>query len=350
MEKAAKAISKRLQKQIDSSFDRVRRKGHERLTIMIIPHGQEKIFSLQLNWLMITFLAGILLLFVSLTGYAFYRQALKQREIMRLRSLYGINYNSASTLSAESREIRAENEELLENMIEVATIIGYPKTEIAELPEPGDARSLARRELSDEVLRRPDMGPGSDYLPTVYSMKTVHYVMRDGLVLLRALDEAVRGGLGVYSGMPLGRPLRLGGSLTDTSGYGARSDPLTNVGLEFHTGFDTSGPEGTPVYATGSGVVRTVMLWDPGYGNAVVVEHDNGFHSLFAHLSSVAVVQGARITRGMLIGNMGRTGRVTGSHLHYEVWVGNGVRIDPLPFLCSMDFSSGTCRQFNREE
>ncbi|MBI3395552.1 MAG: M23 family metallopeptidase [Spirochaetia bacterium] len=129
-----------------------------------------------------------------------------------------------------------------------------------------------------------------------------------------------------------------------------RTYPVTNAGVEFHTGFDTSGPEGTPVYATGSGTVKGIMYWDPGYGNAVIVEHENGFHSLFAHMSSVQVTQGKVINRGDLIGYMGHTGRVTGSHLHYEVWMGYGVRVDPAPFICGTDLTTATCRSFNSGE
>ncbi|MBI3395551.1 MAG: hypothetical protein HY042_06940 [Spirochaetia bacterium] len=101
--KKTRDLGKVIQKSLDSSIDRVRKKGNERLTVMIIPHGQEKIFSLQLNWLMIAFLVGIVLSAVSLASYAAYRQAIKQREVLRLKSMYGVNFNSAMLLSSHSR-------------------------------------------------------------------------------------------------------------------------------------------------------------------------------------------------------------------------------------------------------
>ena len=80
---------------LQDSLDRnVRQPGQERLTIMVIPHGQEKIFSLQLNWLMIAFLVGILMLAVGLSVYGVYLHTARQREIQRLKDLYGLNYTA----------------------------------------------------------------------------------------------------------------------------------------------------------------------------------------------------------------------------------------------------------------
>ena len=104
---------------------------------------------------------------------------------------------------------------------------------------------------------------------------------------------------------------------TMASGYGYRSDPIYGT-TKFHAGMDFSADIGTPVYATGDGVVKTAG-WESGYGNAIVIDHGYNYTTRFAHLSKILVTPGQRVNRGDLIGNVGNTGKSTGPHLHYEV-------------------------------
>lgn len=92
-------------------------------------------------------------------------------------------------------------------------------------------------------------------------------------------------------------------------------------GLHGHNGIDFSAPPGTPIYAAAAGSATTVKSdggWNSGYGNYVVVSHPNGTSSLYAHMSSVAI-SGGSVSKGQLIGYVGRTGASTGNHLHFEV-------------------------------
>ncbi|MFD6435559.1 M23 family metallopeptidase, partial [Streptomyces venezuelae] len=107
-------------------------------------------------------------------------------------------------------------------------------------------------------------------------------------------------------------PLRRGFRVT--APYGIRGDWLAG----HHTGIDLAVPQGTPVYAVGSGVVL-VARWSGAYGNAVTVRMPDGHYALVAHLSSIAVREGARIDAGTFLGRSGATGRATGPHLHLEV-------------------------------
>lgn len=109
-----------------------------------------------------------------------------------------------------------------------------------------------------------------------------------------------------------------------TSTFGPRS---LLPGEQFHTGIDIGVPEGTPVRATASGVVRFVGNTD-GYGLRVEIDHGNGVTTLYAHLSEASVVPGQRVERGQTIGKSGNTGASTGPHLHYEIRQ-NGRPIDP---------------------
>jgi murein DD-endopeptidase MepM/ murein hydrolase activator NlpD len=115
-----------------------------------------------------------------------------------------------------------------------------------------------------------------------------------------------------------------------TSGFGYRRDPK-GAGNRMHSGTDMAGSYGTPIYATADGVV-THAGWDSGYGRQVTIRHDFGVSTLYAHLSDIDVSVGQRVSRGDQIGDMGNSGRSTGTHLHYEVHL-NGTPVNPMTFI-----------------
>ncbi len=95
-----------------------------------------------------------------------------------------------------------------------------------------------------------------------------------------------------------------------------------------HAGIDLAAPAGTPVAAAGAGRVALTSRWSLR-GNVVVVDHGVGVHSVYAHLSSIAVAPGQPVSRGQVLGHVGSTGLSTGPHLHWEVWA-SGAAVDPL--------------------
>ena len=104
-----------------------------------------------------------------------------------------------------------------------------------------------------------------------------------------------------------------------TSSFGERTDPFgADVEGEFHRGIDIAAPSGTAIHATGDGVVASAG-WGTGYGREVVLNHGHGVTTLYAHMSSIAVVPGETVSRGQIIGYVGTSGHSTGAHLHYEV-------------------------------
>lgn len=110
---------------------------------------------------------------------------------------------------------------------------------------------------------------------------------------------------------PIKNPQRI------SSGFGMRKHPCYKK-RKFHTGIDIPQVKGTPVYATGNGIV-TARGYDVGYGNYIEVLHAGGFHSFYAHLSRILVGLGERVSITQQIACVGDTGVATGSHLHYEI-------------------------------
>jgi murein DD-endopeptidase MepM/ murein hydrolase activator NlpD len=126
--------------------------------------------------------------------------------------------------------------------------------------------------------------------------------------------------------MPLGKPV----PTAISSPFGTRIDPLNNK-KAFHEGIDFRGKMGDPVKATGPGVVKK-SLYNKGYGHYIVLCHNNGYETLYAHLSQRLVKRGERVQTGQHIGLIGKSGRSTGPHLHYEV-LHQGTPVDPMKYI-----------------
>ncbi|MFQ6548282.1 DUF5930 domain-containing protein [Aestuariibius sp. 2305UL40-4] len=109
-----------------------------------------------------------------------------------------------------------------------------------------------------------------------------------------------------------------------TSGFGPRWGRM-------HNGADFAGPHGTPIHTTADGVV-THAGWLSGYGRLIKIQHEFGIETRYAHLSQIRVKVGQRVSRGDHIGDMGNSGRSTGTHLHYEVRVG-GRPVNPMIYI-----------------
>jgi murein DD-endopeptidase MepM/ murein hydrolase activator NlpD len=115
-----------------------------------------------------------------------------------------------------------------------------------------------------------------------------------------------------------------------SAGFGNRKDPFTGQ-RDFHAGIDISTPIGTRIFAPADGVVLSAAV-QGAYGNSIMMDHGFGVVTRYGHLDAYAVRPGQRVRRGDLIGFVGNTGRSTGPHLHYEVWVRDQAQ-NPIHFI-----------------
>jgi murein DD-endopeptidase MepM/ murein hydrolase activator NlpD len=135
---------------------------------------------------------------------------------------------------------------------------------------------------------------------------------------MRALSSAYPSGGGALTVLPV--------QARRTSPFGHRPDPISG-GDDFHTGLDLGAREGSPVRAAGGG--KVIRASDAGtYGNLVIIDHGNGLETRYAHLQGFSVKPGDIVQPGEIVGQVGKTGRVTGPHLHFEVRR-DGQPIDP---------------------
>ncbi|MDI5886453.1 MULTISPECIES: M23 family metallopeptidase [Flavobacterium] len=132
------------------------------------------------------------------------------------------------------------------------------------------------------------------------------------------------------SAIPAIQPVRNENLKQVASGFGYRTDPFTKA-RKMHEGMDFTAKTGTPIYATGDGVVAKADNTASGFGNHIVIRHGFGYETLYAHLSKYKARAGQRVKRGDIIGYVGSTGRSEGPHLHYEVHKDKKV-VNPLNF------------------
>lgn len=231
--------------------------------------------------------------------------------------------SEAATVSREKRALEARNHEIFTKLEEAVTVS----------MEPLNRMFRAAGLNPDEVLRqvrRGYSGQGGPLGPLRLSTKLGGEPLEEELranAILSGLDRMALYRLAA-SRIPLAMPVA--GSYRHTSGFGYRRDPKGG-GTRMHSGTDFAGARGTPIIAAGDGVV-TKAGWHAGYGKSVIIRHDFGIETLYAHMSEIRVREGQTVSRGARIGDMGTTGRSTGVHLHYEVRV-NGNPVNPMTYI-----------------
>ncbi|WP_374542678.1 M23 family metallopeptidase [Flavobacterium sp.] len=167
----------------------------------------------------------------------------------------------------------------------------------------------------------------------IHSSKKVDEIMKALAIQSSSLDDITKLAKQkekLLAAIPAIQPVKNEDLRQMASGFGYRSDPFTKI-RKFHKGMDFSAKTGTPIYATGDGIVRKADASLSGYGNHIEITHGYGYLTLYAHLSKYKVKAGQRVKRGDIIGYVGSTGRSEAPHLHYEVHK-NGEVVNPLNF------------------
>jgi murein DD-endopeptidase MepM/ murein hydrolase activator NlpD len=182
--------------------------------------------------------------------------------------------------------------------------------------------------LLDQV-RKGYSGQGGPLTPIVLSTKGQQPSAEEirANAILAGLDEMNMYRIAAFKA-PFTMPVRT--AVRYTSGFGGRNDPMGR-GYRQHEGQDFAGAYGSPIYATADGVV-TYANWENGYGRLIKIKHAFGIETRYAHLAQIRVDVGQKVSRGDLIGDMGNSGRSTGTHLHYEIRIG-GSAVNPMTFI-----------------
>ena len=272
------------------------KKAFTSITIMVIPHGNQKSMNLKIP--MIGILAAI---FVSVTvsGY------------LLCLAISGMEYKAQYHDMAEKVAYYTEQFKKWDSTVTALKTVEK------------EFRQLFSYKTKDDVLENVETSfIGSLEVPDLIEelKKTIDTVEEIKDYLREQKDN--------YVATPKGYPA----SGRITSSFGKRKDPFSGE-MTVHSGIDISSSLGSPVRATADGVVSH-SGWTKNSGNVVVIEHGCGYTTLYAHNRSIKVKIGAIVKRGDIIGYVGSTGKSTGPHVHYEVWV-NSQPVDAQKYLSS---------------
>lgn len=223
----------------------------------------------------------------------------------------------AAEMQAAIETLEDKNDRIFRQLEEAMTVSVMPLDKMFE------KAGMNPDSILDEV-RKGYSGQGGPLVPLSFSTRGDAGPSPDTLRANRILNQMDR--LNLYriaaQKAPFASPLK--DAFRFTSGFGYRWGRL-------HAGTDFAAPHGTPIYATADGVVIHAD-WQSGYGRLVKIQHEFGIETRYAHMSKIRVKSGDRVSRGQRIGDMGNTGRSTGTHLHYEVRVG-GKPVNPMIYI-----------------
>ncbi|MEL6915114.1 MAG: M23 family metallopeptidase [Pseudomonadota bacterium] len=222
----------------------------------------------------------------------------------------------ASEMETELKLLEARNDQIFRRLEEAMTVSVEPLDKMFR------AAGLPTESLLEQV-RRGYSGQGGPLTPLMISTRGSG-PNPDGVRANRILDELDRMNLYRIAAerAPFSHPVR--DRHRFTSGFGPRWGRM-------HNGADFAAPTGTDIFATADGVVIHAG-WLSGYGRLIKIQHEFGIETRYAHLSKIRVNVGQRVSRGQHIGDMGNSGRSTGTHLHYEIRVG-GKPVNPMIYI-----------------
>ena len=239
----------------------------------------------------------------------------KQRDYAHDRSLRA--YDQMASLQLEIQFLEEKANQIFRQLEDAMTISVKPLEKMFRNAGLNIDRLL-------EQIKRGYSGQGGALSPISYmpdGLDVVDPTVNRANNILNQLDK-----LNIYriaaEKAPFAMPVK--GTFRFTSGYGPRWG-------EMHRGTDFAAKSGAPIYATADGVV-TRAEWGSGYGRVVYVKHAFGIETRYAHMAKIRVKKGQRVSRGQRIGDMGSSGRSTGTHLHYEVRV-NGKDVNPMIYI-----------------
>ncbi len=277
-------------------FKRLLKRLFSPITIMVVPHDSRQPYGIKLPSV------GIVLMVLLWVGFSAYiiNSAVETSRYNEMKER--LNYYTAQFKDLQASMIKIRDAE-----IQLKGLLSTGKREALLERLESDAGAFNSGDIRDQI--------------------------NEAIERIAGIKEFLQEQKNIYLATPKGWPLQ--GRIT--SEFGKREN-LNHGGMENHTGIDISAPKGTEIKATADGIV-SFSGWSQGNGNLVVIEHGMGYTTLYAHNSKNLVTEGQRVKRGDVIALVGATGRATGPHLHYEVWL-KGVPQNPMRYISEVEYVS----------
>jgi len=302
-----------LKQKVILQIEHIEKRGHEKMTIMFIPHDEKKLVNFQISKFIVAFFVALFVIVIVTSAYAIIKDNAARREEQRLMS----NYADIRSHLLRFEKLTLSVEDLVDDL----------KPDIEELYKltagSDDVDKIWRVESADD----PEFKKIKNIMPR--EIFTLREVQQNMVVTTNAV-KTVKNFIDIRNKVVKETPSVYPNYGHITSLFGWRRSPFGH-GKDFHTGIDIAAAPGTAIVATAPGTV-SVSGWSGGYGYAVHLKHKYGFETIYAHCQSVAVSVGDAIQKGQIVGYVGQTGNATGPHCHYEIRLG-GVAINPYPYM-----------------
>jgi murein DD-endopeptidase MepM/ murein hydrolase activator NlpD len=302
----------------------MRREKH--FSVLIIPHDRGKILKRKISATFLYFLSFGFFLLVLLNlffSFDFFGKILDRAKLSQLEKENKYLESKLLDLNSVILNLKGEMASLIEKEGTVRMVFGLPEVDV-QLREVGVGgpmpSQLSEQSLTVKQVQKAEVELDKLLRQTRFERESFDQIYSDLCYKKKILDHTP--------------------SIQPTTGYLSRGfgmmiDPFTGT-KQPHLGIDLAADIGTPVYATAEGKVSSVER-DPGLGKTILISHQSGYTTVYAHLSLVKVKIGQYVRRGEVIGAVGNTGYSTGPHLHYEVHF-QGQPKNPLNYILSSPY------------
>lgn len=296
----------------------------QKLTLMVVPHSTLPQVRLQISLSFFLFLGSLWVVFtfwamLAVFGNIDYWKTKASYEILKLKvQFFASEVKKNRELVDQVREADAQLRQLLKMGSRQAIIEERSNSKGRGGPEAFE-RSILLKSLKKHLWEISES--------EIYEVSgSLQKEAKTRLESFKEISEQIAYERGFFRATPKGWPAA--GRVT--SKFGERLSPLHGQ-MQFHTGVDIANDKGTPVLATGDGIV-SYAGWESGYGQLIVIAHGFDYTTHYAHNSAILVKEKEGVKRGQIIAYMGSSGSSTGSHSHYEVWY-NGEIMNPWNYM-----------------
>lgn len=306
---------------IGQFFVRIFKFCDSKLTIMIVPHSQGKVFNIQTNIFAMILTLVIILGVVTSFIYFNHKASGSGAEISRLKE------ENRETL-ASLDELRDENNNLLQTAKRFQSSLSQSLSLLGISQSSTNSNSTSKNNDLSTLFNTTDMMSGS--LKETADIRQFNNYLESSVQPVEQIGKMLESQGTLFTDIPNIWPIKNGlGHIS--MAFGQNIHPITQQWY-IHKGLDFSTyRSGDPVVATANGQVVTVT-YDDSFGNYVIIKHKHGIYTRYAHLATVRVKKGQVVSQREVIGTIGSTGITTGPHLHYEVHIGSDV-VDPAKYI-----------------
>jgi murein DD-endopeptidase MepM/ murein hydrolase activator NlpD len=289
---------------------------NRRYTVVLVPHSEKRVYNFRVSF--ISLVLG-LLIFIAAAGAFFWYSALTGSA----RGGFAEKDSRLKDTEIALAQLREEVNQLSRTARSFEAVLSGTLSSLgadaSAVTASGGRSSFFNATGNEDTLREmDDIRQLAGYLSSVVEpVKEIGAILDSQSVILSEIPSIwpIRGGMGHF-----------------TTYFGMSPDPFTGA-PHMHTGIDISTYRaGDPIVATADGQIALIAYEPNGFGNYVVIRHQHGFYTRYAHMLSFRVEAGQQVKQGEVIGYIGSTGRSTGPHLHYEVHIGSDV-VDPYKYL-----------------